>query len=105
PLLLQILDVTCQRRRMQRGADQSFHPLDELGALRRDREALPVVDLLQLFIELSQLVCEMGWQRRSARQFFFNRSTQARGSSAAAGRERALRFAQQTADLAQGMRF
>ncbi len=105
PLFLQLLDVPGKRGRMQRRADQRFHAFNELDALGRDRKALPILQLLQLFIELAELIGEVRRQVGCMGQLVFDAPTQAGRRLAAAGGRAPVRLADQAADLAQGFCF
>src|SRR5690606_37876442 len=69
------------------------------------REALPVLQLRELRVELFELIGEMNRQGRSRSEFLIHSATQSRGHSAVACSQRTVRLAQQSADLVQRTRF
>src|SRR5581483_4414520 len=67
---------------------------------RRHRETLPVLQLVELLVELLDLPGEIGRQRRSARELLLDRAPHAGCARSAAVAERRPRLADQVLDLA-----
>ena len=99
PFLTQRADVFGERLGRFVHADQRFHFLDQLDALRCGDVVFPLPQFVQARVELFEAASERGRERRCVRQRGLDRLTESRGLARIATGERRATEADQADDL------